>query len=674
MRLKASTCLVLTKIAILVAGFASANVFGQQIQTIYFNSFDGPSSLEGLERTKISGSDSVLEVINGQMVSPQNLGGKAILDLGTLGGYDTILERNDGILVFGFNVSIENTSTANGGFDFSLSSSKESVYATTARGYSLGGGTMVGDRTALFHSPVGSGSQNVVVDEPNGVPDLPMKGSVKLTYNAFTNLWRLYIRVDSVYHDPITLGEEFLRDEAINNASTSVPLPFLIFGRAVADTCHMDNVSVSLVETGFTLQPPSQVSVYRGTPEEGINLLWPSATGATGYKVYRSETEDIESAVEIGDTAALRFLDGNIVPGRTYHYWIRSKRWTELSVDAVFGSGSYLLLPPSTIQISGIENKTDITLSWPLATGAESYQIYRSELDDPLLADLIWEGAERTFADVQAIPGRTYRYWVRSLWRGAFSQFSSAAEGMRGMRPATGLSATRGDYSRLIVLEWDASSGATEYVVMRGTSDVFEEAEEISVVEQTIFEDLSASNGQDYFYWVIPRSANSSGTQGSFALGFSSEYQPDLWLQAPNGSSRGLGVINSSGVGQDVLVSGSNRRPADARVWLTAIGPITDKVLMSGTKGDRRFNVAYFREGNVTAAMISGTLQIPLGIDRSVMRVAIAPNKRLRNSRSKESIAVAVSGTSLKDPENGDRVILKMASLPLRDSRVGKFR
>jgi hypothetical protein len=71
--------------------------------------------------------------------------------------------------------------------------------------------------------------------------------------------------------------------------------------------------------------PPAPKFV-RATDNEcnQVTVTWRAAAGATGYEVWRGTSNSSSSAVLIGTSAALAFVDPTAVPGTTYYYWVKA--------------------------------------------------------------------------------------------------------------------------------------------------------------------------------------------------------------------------------------------------------------------------------------------------------------------------------------------------------------
>lgn len=94
--------------------------------------------------------------------------------------------------------------------------------------------------------------------------------------------------------------------------------------------------------------PPGQVvGVSASTGLAGyIYVSWQAVVGATLYYVYRSATNDIATATNMGSTSSLAFSEkdvaggGTLVDGTTYYYWVKAWNNHGYGPESVVASGS----------------------------------------------------------------------------------------------------------------------------------------------------------------------------------------------------------------------------------------------------------------------------------------------------------------------------------------------
>jgi len=112
--------------------------------------------------------------------------------------------------------------------------------------------------------------------------------------------------------------------------------------------------------------------------------------------------------------------------------------------------------------------------------------------------------------------------------------FSSSEKRQSGtLGTPTGVIASDGDYSNKVGLHWDTVWGATNYRILRNTTNDIVTATEIGTTVANYFFDNTAVQGQVYFYWI------------------GAERPPFITMSAPDQGMRAVGEIIP---GEEVLV------------------------------------------------------------------------------------------------------------------------
>jgi C1A family cysteine protease len=82
--------------------------------------------------------------------------------------------------------------------------------------------------------------------------------------------------------------------------------------------------TVNQAGAGGPPSPPTNVSASDGTYTDKVRVTWTASSGATGYKVFRSTSNDPSGAQQIGTSNALFYDDMTAVEGTTYWYWVKA--------------------------------------------------------------------------------------------------------------------------------------------------------------------------------------------------------------------------------------------------------------------------------------------------------------------------------------------------------------
>lgn len=255
--------------------------------------------------------------------------------------------------------------------------------------------------------------------------------------------------------------------------------------------------------------PPSAsagTSATKGDPLDKINVNWQPVAYASGYRLFRSQTQDTNTAALISIQTTTNYVDTNIVRGVTYYYWTRTTN--EFGMSA-FSPDDYGGTPPTEISISAGDGTSmdHIELNWTNLPGQISYQLWRSTsaafgtASNIALLKSPTNSLQDGGADI--IPWRTYYYWMRTTNEFGMSAVGPMAQGRRALYAPSAISASDGGaYTTKVQVVWPSSGFATGYRLYRNTSDTTNGAALLVLTQETIYEDTGVNAGATYYYWV----------------------------------------------------------------------------------------------------------------------------------------------------------------------------
>ena len=140
-------------------------------------------------------------------------------------------------------------------------------------------------------------------------------------------------------------------------------------------------------------------------------------------------------------------------------------------------------------------------LSWFRLANVDHYEIYRAQGTSNDFAKL-YETNYLSYSNTSAVPGTTYTYKVRAIFKdGTASPFSEAVT-ITAVCPQVTKLAVGGDESGRPLLTWAAANGANGYAVYRSES-ADGEFVKVASVSTTKYADTAAENGKTYYYYVI---------------------------------------------------------------------------------------------------------------------------------------------------------------------------
>ena len=248
-----------------------------------------------------------------------------------------------------------------------------------------------------------------------------------------------------------------------------------------------------------------------------ITVAWTAVPGATSYTIWRNTVNDSASATQIGTNTASPFDDTSAAAGSSFFYWVTATGSCGASgfSNADSGSRAAATAAPTGVAATDGTSCSAVTVSWNAVAGATSYQIWRNTVNNSGTATQIGTDTASPFDDTTAVASTTYFYWVRAVGSCGASAFSNADSGSRASGSAppspSRVKATDNDCNAVTVT-WRASSGATSYLIFRGTSNNSASAVQIGTSGTLSFVDTTAVPGTTYQYWA--KAANACAVSG----------------------------------------------------------------------------------------------------------------------------------------------------------------
>jgi fibronectin type 3 domain-containing protein len=227
------------------------------------------------------------------------------------------------------------------------------------------------------------------------------------------------------------------------------------------------------------LDPPSSVKASKGSRDQ-ITVNWNAVAGCSGYRVYRCSTSD-GIYIQIAETsdATIIYTDTltNINNEKfTYYYKVSTLSTvgviTSESMKSYYAEGNSLPYVPDVPVVTAVMNHTNrtITVSWPAASRAASYNVYRA--DDGVDGTYNLQGSQAglTYTDTVGstiVTGDVYYYKVEAVNVGGISSLSDPKAGKVLATPTiTSISRSIGWMKYTYTVNWStAVAGATGYEI-----------------------------------------------------------------------------------------------------------------------------------------------------------------------------------------------------------------
>jgi len=259
---------------------------------------------------------------------------------------------------------------------------------------------------------------------------------------------------------------------------------------------------------------PAGVAATAGNAQ--VALTWSASTGATGYVVKRG-TVSGGPYTQVGTPKATNFSDTGLSNGTKYFYVVDASNNAGVSANSAEVNATPVApvtAPAGPTGVVATGGNAQVALTWNAGTGATGYVVKRATVSGGPYTQIATPAAA-SFTDTGLTNGTKYFYVVEasnSAGTSANSLEVNATPAAPVTVPSapTAVIATAGDAQ--VALSWNASTGATGYVVKRATASGGPYTQ-IATPATTSFADTGLSNGTKYFYVVA--ASNSAGTSAN---------------------------------------------------------------------------------------------------------------------------------------------------------------
>jgi regulation of enolase protein 1 (concanavalin A-like superfamily) len=201
------------------------------------------------------------------------------------------------------------------------------------------------------------------------------------------------------------------------------------------------------------------------------------------------------------------------------------------------------------------------SLSWGGSTGATGYSVLRATSANGTYTTLASGLAGTSYLDTGLANGTTYYYAVVASNGSGSSGTSTQANAITAPAAPTGLVATADNAQ--VSLQWNASTGAATYNVLRSTTSGSGYATVATGLTATSHIDTGLTNGTTYYYLVT--ATNSGGTSANSSEASATPVAlPSPWVTADIGTTGATGSASRSPSGVFTITG------AGADIWGTS--------------------------------------------------------------------------------------------------------
>jgi len=295
----------------------------------------------------------------------------------------------------------------------------------------------------------------------------------------------------------------FYKVAAVNGAGTSAQS---------SEASATPQVSIPSAPTGLT--------ATAGNAQ--VILNWTASSGATSYNVYRSTTSGGEgtTAIATGITGTT-YTNTGLTNGTQYFYKVAAVNAAGTSAQSSEASATPNTVPSAPTGLTASPGNAQVSLSWTAASGATSYNVYRSTTSGGEGTTAIATGITGiAYNDTGLTNGTTYFYKVaavNSAGTSAQSSEASATPSMSGAPGTPGGVVAIGNNGQ-VTIAWNPSGGSTSYNIYRSATSGGEGSTPYAQgLTSTSWVDNGVANGTTYFYKVAAVNANGTSAQSTEA-------------------------------------------------------------------------------------------------------------------------------------------------------------
>jgi len=392
-----------------------------------------------------------------------------------------------------------------------------------------------GDNVSDFAGPETGWRSEVAANLPSSISasDGTFTDKVSLSWSGTSgNYFQVYRNTTNTSSTAVILGS-WQPGTSYEDLTATANITYYYWVRAATDNSGANASAYAGPETGWrnsiTVTVPGAVSATDGTYSDKVIVTW---TGTSGnyFRVYRHTSNSSGSATALGSwQLGSSYDDLTAVVNQTYYYWVLAASDNSGSNLSSFGATNTGWRAATTVTVPTAVSATDglytdkVIITWS-GTSGNYFRVYRNTSNSSGTASALgtWQSG-LSYEDLNATPNQTYYYWVRAASNNSGSNISSYSASNSGWRkPVTvtkplSVAASDGTYTDKITITWSGSAG-NYFRVYRKISNNSSNATALgSWLTSTSFNDLTATSGTTYYYWVRAASNNSGANISNFS-------------------------------------------------------------------------------------------------------------------------------------------------------------
>jgi fibronectin type 3 domain-containing protein len=368
----------------------------------------------------------------------------------------------------------------------------------------------------------GEGGRSAAVSVCPMLPSVPENVRAEtISANSIFVRWDASVQADSyrIYRADSAGGAYSILPSVANNTlnytDTTVAAGNEYYYK-VAGVNVLGEGGLSAYTSAATIAPSAPVGVTAAALSESqIAVSWNTVSGASAYKLYRSENAVGTFTLLTTITSPnVNYIDASLAPVTEYFYKVSAVNGIGEGVQSDTVSAVTHIPPPDTIHAVPA-SASSIAVTWSQVAGANNYKVYRST-DENGSYEHIATIAELSYSD--AISDNTLKYFykvsaVNATGESVLSAFASAE--FKFPDTPSGLSAIPLS-STSLEISWDSVQGASGYKLYHSNTTATGTYNLIATVNAASYTHSGLTVNTDYWYKVSAVNIIGEGAQSAY--------------------------------------------------------------------------------------------------------------------------------------------------------------
>jgi fibronectin type 3 domain-containing protein len=369
--------------------------------------------------------------------------------------------------------------------------------------------------------------------------------------------------------------------------------------------------------------------------DSSVSLTWNAVSGASGYNVYRSVSENgTYNRINNDTVIGTAFTDTGLAAFTVYYFKICPVSGEAEGMRSNSVSGKTLLAAPLNVRISAVTDSS-ISIAWNAVNGAGGYNIYRSSSENGTYSKLNSSAITGTaFTDTGLAALTTYYYKVSVVIGNNESVRSNTVFGTTLLLRISAVTADS------ISIAWNVVNGTSVYNVYRSLSENGPYSKiNTGTIAGTTFTDTNVSPYTIVYYYKI--SIISGGVEGLL-----SDYVVSVIVVPGNGLVEKLAWLKSNAASNLLY---SVKVDTDEYInfhYLSYDGKNGISIILSGDVTMRTINPS---GGSGTGSLLSAGTGVTLILDNNITLKGIPNNNSYLVGSSNGGTLIMNAGVKIID-------------------------